>query len=172
MAAVASYLASLSPSPSPLVTSIHMCSPSFLSLSLSPPFRPLRSPALSISYPSLPAVFRYLPPLPFSLSNTQNLSVFPALCHQEKKHTQFARAAAFMRAGECERDGGGVVGWGVHSIEKRERERDRESRNGEELTRAKIHLLFPERRQGGGKTKERRVMQLQGCSKRGKTSSL
>lgn len=107
MAAVASYLASLSPSPSPLVTSIHMCSPSFRSLSLSPPFRPLRSPALSISYPSLPAVFRYLPPLPFSLSNTQNLSVFPALCHQKKKHTQFARAAAFMRAGECKRDGGG-----------------------------------------------------------------
>lgn len=60
-----------------------------------------------------------------------------------------------MRAGECKRDGGGV-----YSIGKRES--DRESRNGEELTRAKIHLLFPERRRGGGKTKERRVMQFQG----------
>ncbi|KAK5615838.1 hypothetical protein CRENBAI_021412, partial [Crenichthys baileyi] len=45
MAAVASYLASLSPSPSPSVTSIHMCSPFFL------------------SFPSLPS-----PPLAFSLS--------------------------------------------------------------------------------------------------------
>lgn len=51
MAAVASYLASLSPSPSPLVTSIHMCSPFFLSHS--PPFRPLRSLALYLPYPSL-----------------------------------------------------------------------------------------------------------------------
>ena len=68
MAAVASYLASLSPSPSPLVTSIHMCSPSFLSLS--PPFRPLGSPALSISlsYPSL------LPSLPSLATSLLSLS--------------------------------------------------------------------------------------------------
>lgn len=45
-----------------------------------------------------------------------------------------------------------------------------ESRNGEELTLVKIHLLFPDRRQGGGK-KKKGVMQFHGCSERGKTCS-
>lgn len=59
---------------------------------------------------------------------------------------------------------------------KRERERawsvclrvcERESRNGEELTLAKIHLLFPERRQGEKKEKKYELCNYN--SKRGKT---
>ena len=36
----------------------------------------------------------------------------------------------------------------------------KESRNGEELTRAKIHLLFPERRQGGTNKKSYAITRL------------
>lgn len=101
MAAVASYLASLSPSPSPLVTSIHMCSPSFLSRSPPPALRSLARPlTLGLPHPSLLS----LPPspFPFSLSVAANRSVFLPVSHTHKKsgHTENASTAVFKRGQE------------------------------------------------------------------------
>lgn len=146
------YLASLSSPPSLSVTSIHMGSPSFLSLT--PPFRPLDLPTLSISpsypslLPSLPSLALPLfPPLPYRFVTT-NLSTFAAkivgrfFFSKKKKKSARSRckhAAAFPRA----RSKRASVWQSVWE-------------EWEGLALAKFHLLFPEKRQEGGTEKSKK----------------
>lgn len=145
--------------------------------SLTPPFRPLDSPALSISpsypslLPSLPSLA--LPPFPSRPSFAASLQpTFPRSWQKKKKITgrfwsNVLAAGANTPPPFWERDGD-------------ERERgvnagvcDRVcvcDRNGEGLALAKFHLLFPEKRQEGGREKQEELCNYSGES--GKTCSL